>query len=81
MGSAIPRSFTDDPARSLFVEIETANRLSLARRGTEDVGASFELLEGALDNLLIREAVLRYIAAYLSRTTTGSIPDHRHWIP
>lgn len=80
MGSVSPRIKVEF-ARALLTELERESRSSIAANGEIDVPALAGILDAALDNLAHRDAVVFFLAAYLSRCLTGSVPDHTRWNP
>lgn len=68
-------------ARALLSELERQSRKSIAEAGEIDVPVLSEILETALQNQNEREALVAYLAAYLARCLSGSIPDYRLWDP
>lgn len=71
MGSA-----QSDP-RLVVIEIEALARHSMARGGAIDDARVFEFLESSLDDLNLRDELVRYLAFYIARASTGCVPDPR----
>lgn len=65
------QSVAVDSARLLLSQIEAV------ARGRGEPAQIAALLEQALTD----EATLLYLAIYLSRCLTGSVPDYRIWLP
>lgn len=68
-------------AQALLAQIERVSREAASRSAEPDCDALVILLDDALDSLADRRAFLAYIALFLSRCVTGSIPSHRDWLP
>lgn len=68
-------------ARALIAQIETLSRESIEKAGEVDCSRIAAALDDALDDLSTRPMLMLYLAAYLSRCVTGSVPDHRLWTP
>lgn len=81
MGSAASPALRGVQARALLSEIERLSRESIATSGEIDVTMLADVLDTHLDNLRERQALMRYLAAYLSRCVTKSMPDYRVWSP
>lgn len=78
MGSAMPRPDGYDSARALFTKLET---LATARQGEPHLQAMVEAIDLSLDDMATREATLSYLAAYIARCLSGSVPDTSRWSP
>lgn len=82
MGSATtPLSLRGDYGRTLLSELERISKESIARSGEIDIALLTQAIDSALDDLRQRDEVLHFLAAYLGRCLTGSIPDLRRWEP
>lgn len=79
MGSAAPKAV--DHARALLGELERESRRSIAQSGEINVPALVEILESGLDDMAHRPATVAFLAAFLSRCLTGSVPDYSFWDP
>jgi hypothetical protein len=62
-------------AASLLLEMEKLTRASIAEGGNGDSPAVFSLLHSAVTHPRHGAAVTSYLAQYLSRCLTGSIPN------
>lgn len=81
MGSAADPGLRGVQARALLSELERQARESIAANGEIDVGSLAEILDTHLDNLREREALIRYLAAFLARCLLDGLPDYRLWNP
>lgn len=80
MGSAAHRASDDSryaAARALLSTIEGSARTY----PNPDIPAIVSAIDSALDDLRDREATLLFLAAYLSRCLTGSVPDYTIFEP
>ena len=68
-------------AKELLAQIERLAHKSAAQGGEVDCVALGVLLDEALDNLASRQILVAYLAAFLARCVSGSVPDYRDWHP
>lgn len=81
MASIAPCQFYMDHARTLLADMERLSRQCVAKGIPLDVLGLALLLERGLQGLPPGDETLFFLAAYLSRCLTGSVPDYREWNP
>lgn len=68
-------------ARFLLATLHHESRTMIRTQGDIDCDSLAAILESSLDDLRTREKTICFLAAYLSRCVTGSVPDYATWHP
>jgi hypothetical protein len=81
MGLISPKPITTQPGQALAIAIQNRCREAITRGGEASPHEIAALMGPALADVQQQDATLLYLAAFLGRCMSGSVPDPQVWLP